>query len=28
MMRSVSYAVAMGGIAGAIANRELIEENF
>lgn len=28
MMRSVSYAVAMGGVAGAMANRELIEEEF
>ena len=28
MMRSVSYAVAMGGIAGAMANREIIEEEF
>ena len=28
MMRSVSYAIATGGIAGAIANRELIEETF
>ena len=28
MMRSVSYAVATSGIAGAIANRELIEESF
>lgn len=28
MMRAVSYAVAMGGVAGAMANRELIEEEF
>ncbi len=28
MMRSLSYAVAMGGVAGAMANRELIEEEF
>lgn len=28
MMRSVSYAVAAGGIAGSITNRELIEEEF
>lgn len=28
MMRSVSYAVATGGIAGQMTNRELIEENF
>jgi len=28
MMRSVSYAVAMGGITGTMANRELIEEEF
>ncbi len=28
MLRSVSYAVAMGGIAGSMANRELIEEAF
>lgn len=28
MMRSVSYAVATGGIAGAMINRELIEESF
>lgn len=28
MMRSVSHSVAMGGIAGAMASRELFEENF
>lgn len=28
MMRSVSYAVAMGGLAGAMINREIIEEKF
>lgn len=28
MMRSVSYAVAMGGIAGAMTNREITEEEF
>jgi thioredoxin reductase len=28
MMRAVSYAVAMGGIAGGMVNRELIEEAF
>lgn len=28
MMRSVSYAVAMGGMAGAVANKELIEDEF
>ncbi|MFV8370255.1 NAD(P)/FAD-dependent oxidoreductase [Flavobacterium sp. LB2R40] len=28
LMRSVSYAIAMGGVAGAMANRELIEEEF
>ncbi len=28
MMRAVSYAVAMGGIAGGMANRELIEDEF
>lgn len=28
MMRSVSYAVAMGGIAGTMTNREIIEEEF
>ncbi len=28
IMRTVSYAVAMGGVAGAMANRELIEEEF
>ena len=28
LMRSVSYAIAMGGLAGAIANKELIEEEF
>ena len=28
MMRSVSYAVAMGGIAGVITNREIIEQEF
>lgn len=28
MLRSVSYAIAMGGIAGSMANRELIEEEF
>jgi thioredoxin reductase len=28
MLRSVSYAVAMGGIAGVMVNKELIEENF
>lgn len=28
MMRAVSYAVAMGGMAGSMANREIIEEEF
>jgi len=28
MMRSVSYAVAMGGLAGGMINREIIEEEF
>jgi thioredoxin reductase len=28
MLRAVSYAVAMGGIAGGMVNRELIEESF
>jgi thioredoxin reductase len=28
MMRAVSFAIAMGSIAGAMANRELIEDNF
>ncbi|MBA2613056.1 MAG: NAD(P)/FAD-dependent oxidoreductase [Bacteroidetes bacterium] len=28
MLRSVSYAIAMGGIAGAMTNKELTEENF
>ena len=28
MMRALSYAVAMGGIAGSMANRELIEDEF
>ncbi|MFC4213405.1 NAD(P)/FAD-dependent oxidoreductase [Pedobacter lithocola] len=28
MMRAVSYAVAMGGIAGGMTNREIIEESF
>ena len=28
MMRTASYAVAMGGVAGGMANRELIEEEF
>ena len=28
MMRAVSYAVGMGTVAGAMANKELIDENF
>jgi thioredoxin reductase len=28
MLRAVSYAIAMGGMAGGMANRELIEEAF
>lgn len=28
MMRSVSYAIAMGGMAGSMANREIIEDEF
>ncbi len=28
MLRAVSYAIAMGGIAGGMANREMIEEEF
>jgi len=28
MMRGVSYAVGMGTVAGAMANKELIDENF
>ncbi|MFV5695233.1 NAD(P)/FAD-dependent oxidoreductase [Flavobacterium sp. LB3P122] len=28
LMRSVSYAIAMGGVAGAMVNREIIEEEF
>ena len=28
LMRSISYAVAMGGVAGSMANREIIEEEF
>ncbi|MFV8348033.1 NAD(P)/FAD-dependent oxidoreductase [Flavobacterium sp. ZB4P13] len=28
MMRSVSYAIAMGGMAGGMANKEIIEEKF
>lgn len=28
MMRSVSYAVAMGGVAGSMVNREIIEDEF
>lgn len=28
MMRSVSYAIAMGGVAGSMANREIIEDEF
>ena len=28
LMRSVSYAIAMGGVAGSVVNRELIEDEF